>query len=168
VSIRTTQVVSSSVKVSFLIVAICLFTGCGVKQNNFVSTKTPVELMAMQVKGFEASKEVTFAAIVATFQNEGYKVVTASLESGFITAEGPTIEKFIAFVGNSMNTLKANAFVEKMGKEVKVRLSFVNEQVTSNGYGMEGGNDVPVEEPEFYQDIYSKLSKAIYLRKNLE
>ena len=69
-SIRTTQVVSSSVKVSFLIVAICLFTGCGVKQNNFVSTKTPVELMAMQVKGFEASKEVTFAAIVATFQNE--------------------------------------------------------------------------------------------------
>ena len=64
--------------------------------------------------------------------------------------------------------MKANAFVEKMGKEVKVRLSFVNEQVTSNGYGMEGGNDVPVEEPEFYQDIYSKLSKAIYLRKNLE
>ena len=164
---HTMQAVSNTLKISFLLIGLSLISGC-TKQANFVSTKTPVELMAMQVKRFEVSKDIAFASTVATFQNEGYKIVSADIQSGFVTAEGPTKESFILFVGNAMDTLKASAFIEKIGKEAQIRLNFVNEQKTSSGYGMEGETSVPIEEPEFYRDIFSKISKAVYLRQSVE
>jgi hypothetical protein len=39
---------------------------------------------------------------------------------------------------------------------------------SSSGYGMEGGNDVSVEDPAFYQDAFAKIIKGIYLRESLQ
>ena len=168
-SIHTTQVVSKNLKFFTILVLASLLISCGIKQTNFVSTKTAVELMSMQTKDFEHKKEIVFASVLSAFQDQGYKIMSADIGSGFISADGPTTESYALFVGTLMDTLRATAHVEKMGSKVtKVRLNFINEQVSSNEYGMEGGNDVPVEDPEFYQDIFSKISKAVYLRANLE
>lgn len=161
------QAVFNVAKGSVLILMVALFAGC--VQQNYKPTKTSVELQAIQAKDFDTTKEIAFASTMSIFQDQGYKIGTADLATGFITAEGPTAEKFVVFVGQVMETLKATAYIEKMGKEkAKIRLNFVNEMRSSSGYGMEGGNDVPVEEPEFYQNIFSKISKGIYLRKNIE
>lgn len=152
-----------------LLFALFIFTLAGCVQQNYKPTKTSVELQAIQAKDFETTKEIAFAATVSTFQDLGYKVVTADISSGFVTANGPTAEKFVVFVGKVMETLNATAFIESMGTDrTKIRLSFVNEMRSSSGYGMEGGNDVPVEDAEFYQNAFNNISKAIYLRENLE
>jgi len=161
------QAVSKVVKGGSLLLVIFLFAGC--VQQNYKPTKTSVELQAIQAKDYETTKEIAFASTMSTFQDLGYKVASADLATGFISAEGPTNEKFVIFVGQVMETLKATAFVESMGKgKAKIRLNFVNEMKSSSGYGMEGGNDVPVEEPKFYQDAFAKITKGIYLRENLQ
>lgn len=161
------QVVSNILKGFALFVIVISFSGC--VQQNYKPTKTSVELQAIQAKDFETTKEIAFAATMSTFQDLGYKVSSADLATGFINAEGPTSEEFVIFVGQVMQTLKATAFVETMGKNrARIRLNFVNEMKSSSGYGMEGGNDVPVEDGQFYQDAFSKITKAIYLRENME
>ena len=164
---HTMQVASKVAKGFSLFLLIALFAGC--VQQNYKPTKTSVELQAIQAKDFETTKEVAFASTMSTFQDLGYKVESANLATGFISAEGPTNEKFVLFVGQVMETLKATAFVESMGQnKAKIRLNFVNEMKSSSGYGMEGGNDVPVEEPKFYQDAFAKITKGIYLRESME
>ena len=161
------QVASKVAKGFSLFFMVVLFTGC--VQQNFKPTKTSVELQAMQAKDFETAKEVAFASTMSTFQDLGYKVASADLATGFISAEGPTEGKFVPFIGQVMETLKATAFVESMGKNrAKIRLNFVNEMKSSSGYGMSGGNSVPVEEPQFYQDAFAKITKGIYLRENMQ
>jgi PBP1b-binding outer membrane lipoprotein LpoB len=161
------QAVSKAVKGFSLLLMVILFAGC--VQQNHKPTKTSVELQAIQAKDFDTTKEIAFAATMSTFQDLGYKVESADLATGFISAEGPTNEKFVIFVGQVMETLKATAFVESMGtNKAKIRLNFVNEMKSSSGYGMEGGNDAPVEEPAFYQDAFAKITKGVYLRENLQ
>ena len=168
-SIHITQVVSKNFKFFIFFILTSLLFSCAIKQSNYVSTKTAVELMSMQTKDFEEKKELVFASVISAFQDQGYKIKSADVASGFLAADGPTKESYSLWVGNIMDTLKATAHVEQMGSKLtKVRLNFVNEQKSSNDYGMEGGNDVPVEDPEFYQDIFSIISKAVYLRANLE
>lgn len=161
------QVVSKVAKGFSLFLMVALFAGC--VQQNYKPTKTSVELQAIQAKDFETTKEIAFAATMSTFQDLGYKVASADLATGFISAEGPTNEKFVIFVGQVMETLQATAYVESMGSSrAKIRLNFVNEMKSSSGYGMEGGNSVPVEDALFYQDAFSKITKGIYLRENLQ
>lgn len=160
-------VVSKVFKGFSLFLLVAVITGC--VQQNYKSTKTSVELQAIQTRDFDTSKKIAFASTMSTFQDLGYKVSSADLETGFITAEGPTSDKFVAFVGQVMETLKATAYVEALTQNrSRIRLSFVNEMKRSSGYGMEGGNDVPVEEPLFYQNSFAKIKKGIYLRENME
>ena len=137
-STHITQVVFKNIKFFVALFLIMILTGCGVKQSNFVSTKTAVELMSMQTKDFEQKKELVFASVLSAFQDQGYKIVSADVASGFISADGPTKESYVIFVGTLLDTLKATAHIEQMGKSItKVRLNFVNEQKTSNEYGMD-------------------------------
>ena len=66
-----------------------------------------------------------------------------------------------------MDTLSATAYVEEINKDkIRVRLNFVHERKISSGYGMESINDIPVEDGIFYQEVFQKIDKAIFLRKN--
>jgi hypothetical protein len=37
-----------------------------------------------------------------------------------------------------------------------------------SGYEMDGGNSVPVEDAQLYQDALSKITTGIYLRNNMQ
>ena len=133
------------------------------------STKTPLELQAIQSKEFETSKKVAFAATLSVFQDVGYTINSASLETGLITAKSPTKGDYVLFIGQRMKDVKATAFVEEISpNRTKIRVSLVNSTETSNDYGMKGGHEYPEETPEVYQDIFAKVQQAIFVRKNIQ
>ena len=149
-----------------IIVLIFLFlAGCaGMDQG---PTKTAVELQSIQAKDFETSKKIAFAATLSVFQDLGYIVESASFETGLITAKSPTKQGFVPFVGQVMKFVKATAFIEEITTgRTKVRVNLVNSQNSSSGYGMKGERESPIESPETYQDLFSKVQQAIFIRKN--
>lgn len=150
--------------VAFVTLGLVGLTGCG-KQENYKATKSGLELQSVQKQEFDTTYNTAFASTMSVFQDRGYVIQTADRETGFITAASHKTEGFAFFVGQTVDYLKATAFIEKMpSKKVSVRLNFVNNQETSSGYGMKGGNSVPVEDPKFYQSVFEKIKKAIFVR----
>jgi PBP1b-binding outer membrane lipoprotein LpoB len=138
--------------------------GC-TAQKNYVSSKTSLELQSIQKKEFDTTYKTAFASILSVFQDKGYVIDAANADTGLITAAGHKTRGFIPFVGQSIEYVKATAFIESMAsKNVSIRLNFVNHQETSSGYGMQGGNSVPIEDPEFYKGIFARVEKAIFVR----
>jgi len=148
----------------FIIIGVAGLAGCG-KQENYKATKSGLELQSIQKQEFETTYNTAFASTMSVFQDRGYVIQTADKETGFITAASHKTEGFAFFVGQTVDYLKATAFIESMPSGmVSVRLNFVNNQETSSGYGMQGGNSVPVEDATFYQSVFEKIKKAIFVR----
>ena len=102
------------------------------------------------------------------FQDLGYIISAANLDTGLITAKSPTKQSFVLFVGQRMSDTKATAFVEQITpKDARVRLNFVRDESTSSGYGMKGENDTPIEDARPYQEAFAKIEHAIFIRKNV-
>lgn len=150
----------------FVILLLSLvITGC---QTAPVSTKTPLELQAIQSKEFETSKKVAFAATLSVLQDLGYISDSASIETGLITAKSPMQNKFVPFVGKVMSTIKVNAFVEEItAGRTKVRVNFLDSRYVQNSYGRQE-EERPIETPDKYQDFFSKVQQGIFVRKNLQ
>lgn len=143
-----------------------VITGC---QTTPTSTKTPLELQAIQAKEFETTKKVAFGAALSVLQDYGYIVDSASFETGLITAKSPTKNKFVPFVGQKMSLIKTTAFVEEItAGRTKIRVNFVDSVSTSSGYGMKTENEVPIETPDTYQDFFAKVQQGIFVRKNIQ
>lgn len=150
--------------ISLVVLGVVGLTGCG-KQENYKASKSGLELQSIQKQEFETSYGTAFASTMSVFQDKGYVIQTADKETGFITAASHKTEGFAIFVGQTVDYLKATAFIESMPSGmVSVRLNFVNNQETSSGYGMQGGNSVPVEDAGFYQSVFEKIKKAIFVR----
>ncbi len=146
-----------------VLIVIGLMAGC--TQQNYKSTKTSLELQSIQKREFDTPYKVAFASVVSVFQDKGYVIDTADSSTGFITAASHKTSGSIAFVGQTIEYVKTTAFIETMpSKKTAIRLNFVSHQDTSSGYGMKGGNSVPIEKPEFYQEIFDKVQKAIFVR----
>jgi len=150
--------------IAFIILGLIGLSGCG-KQENYKATKSGLELQSVQKQEFETSYNTAFASTMSVFQDKGYVIETANKDTGFITATSHKTEGFALFVGQTIDYLKATAFIENMpSKMISIRLNFVNNQDTSSGYGMKGGNSVPVEDSKFYQSVFEKIKKAIFVR----
>ncbi|UTW13163.1 hypothetical protein [Marinobacterium rhizophilum] len=151
-------------KLSFLMILIVgLMSGC--TQQNYKPSKTSLELQSIQKREFDTTYKVAFASALSVFQDKGYVVDTADSSTGFITAESNKSSGFVPFVGQTIEYTKSTAFIEVMPSSlVAIRLNFVKHQETSSGYGMKGGNSVPIEAPEFYQGVFEDIQKAIFVR----
>jgi hypothetical protein len=127
------------------------------------SKKSGLELQAFQKKEFACSKKTAFAATVSVFQDLGYIVKSASLETGLISAASPT--KNIVFMGSYMSNTEATAFVEEFSPaKTSIRLNFVNVAESSSGYGMKSRSDIPVETATPYDNAFGKIQEAIFVR----
>lgn len=147
-----------------MLVLMVFFSGC--LRSNHKSTKTSIELQAIQKKEFETSYKIAFASILSVFQDKGFIINTADSNTGLITASSPR-NNSQGFGYIEINYTKATAFVESMpSKKTSIRLNFVDFQKTSSDYGMEGGNSLPIEDGVFYQGIFEKIQKAIFVRTN--
>lgn len=153
-------------KLSFIVLLLIIsgiLSGCANK--GYKPTKTSLELQAIQAREFEAPFKVGFSATLSVFQDLGYIISTADAETGLISASSPKSQQLIIFVGQVMRNRRATAFLETMPSErLRIRLNFVDEEETSNSYGMKGATVIPVEEPKLYQDTFEKIQKAIFVR----
>ncbi len=147
-------------------VGIGFLAGC-TAQKNYTATKTSLELQSIQKQEFSTKYKIAFSSTLSVFQDKGYVVEAANADTGLVTAAGHKTRGFIPFVGQSIEYVKATAFIEDMPSgNVSIRLNFVNHQETSSGYGMKGGNSVPIEDPKFYQGMFESIKKAIFVRSS--
>ena len=130
--------------------------------------KTSLELQAIQAREFETSKKVAFAATLSVFQDLGYVISSADLDTGFISAKSPTQTKG-GFFKNVMKDTKATAFIEQMKPATtRVRLNFVNSKETSGAYGDKTLQDRPIEDPQVYENAFTRIREAIFIRTATE
>lgn len=126
--------------------------------------KTSLELQAIQAREFESSKNIAFAGVVSVFQDLGYVIVSAEINTGFITAKSPTVRikgARVLFIGIVMEETRATSFIEELpGGKARVRLNFVG----SKRSGVQE-NEVAIEDPLVYTKAFEKIDEAIFIRK---
>jgi hypothetical protein len=134
---------------------------------NYKPTKTSIELQSIQAQEFETTKKIAFASTLSVFQDLGYIIESGDFETGLVTGKSPTKGGMI-FSGRTQKYRRATGFVETLRNNLaKIRINFVDVTKASSSYGMQQGVDVPVEEPEIYQEVFKKIRKAIFVRKNV-
>ncbi|MDO8904985.1 hypothetical protein [Hydrogenophaga sp.] len=147
------------------IVAALVTAGCVTQP---IEQKSALELQAIQVKEFETNQRTAFTAVMSVFQDLGYIVNSASLETGFITAKSPAKTEMVIFSGYIITDEKANAFIEQIApNRTKVRLTFVRTEQKSTGFGKVGERDIPITDPAPYQSAFAKIQQSIFIRSNV-
>jgi glycosyltransferase involved in cell wall biosynthesis len=74
-------------------------------------------------------------------------------------------EASVFWLGKSkVKQTKANAFVERVRKETKIRLSFISTLETSTSYGMQDRKETQILDAAIYQNAFNELESAIFLR----
>jgi outer membrane cobalamin receptor len=154
-----------------LMVGSALFTA-GCAMNEAPQNKTSLEIQAYQSRSFEVDKKTAFNSAMSVFQDLGYIVNSANLDTGFITAESPTkgakgSEAFLSFLAGMRveGRTAVTAFVEELSpKSAKIRLNFVERKKSSGDYGQQSNRDDPIQDPKIYQSAFDKISDAIFIR----
>ncbi len=148
-----------------------LFTA-GCAMNDASSNKTALEIQSYQSRSFEVDKKMAFNSAMSVFQDLGYIVNSANLDTGFITAESPTkgakgSDAFLSFLAGIRveGRTAVTAFVEELSpKSAKIRLNFVERKKASGDYGQQSNRDDPIQDPKIYQSAFDKISDAIFIR----
>ena len=149
-----------------MLISCFILNGC--MPGNYKSTKTSLELQSIQSKEFETTKKIAFASTLSVFQDLGYIIESGDFETGLVTGKSPT-KGGVIFGGRTQEFRRVTGFVETLRKDLaKIRINFVDVTKASSGYGMQQGVDVPVEEPKIYQEVFEKIRKAIFVRKNVD
>jgi hypothetical protein len=155
---------------ALLLVVPLLLTACAT--DGGAPQKTSLEIQSFQSKQFDTDKKTAFNSTMSVFQDLGYVVNSASLETGFITAESPLkgadgMQAFLENISNMRSEGKTavTAFVEEInGKTTKVRLSFVQRDKMLREYGQQANREKPVLDPKVYESAFNKIGDAIFIR----
>lgn len=154
-----------------LLLALPLFlTACAT--DGAAPQKTSLEIQAFQSKQFETDKKTAFNSTMSVFQDLGYVVNSASLETGFISAESPIkgadgMKAFLENISNMRSEGKTavTAFVEEIGgKTTRVRLNFVQRDKMLREYGQQANREKPILDPKVYESAFNKIGDAIFIR----
>jgi len=144
-----------------------LITGCETTKPKV--NLTPLEIQSIQSRTYEHSKDIVFPSVMSVFQDLGYSINSADVATGLITAESAAeSNKALKFWLNisKVSQTKANAFIEEIGNETKVRINFVITNKKSFGYGQTDREDEQILTPQPYQNAFEKIESAIFLRSN--
>jgi environmental stress-induced protein Ves len=137
------------------------------------ATKTSLELQSIQAKNFEAPHPVVFKSTMSVLQDLGYIVKSASMDTGFITAESPTQQdqsggavfaQIFAGVRTEQHTAVTASIEGMKEKLTRVRLNFVVRQKRSSAYGQSAADDAPIEDSKIYQNAFDKIGEAVFIR----
>ena len=135
--------------------------------------KSGVELQAYQAKEFDTTKRIAFSAAMSVFQDLGFIIDDGDVETGRITATGPTSREEMGmsdllaqvFAGADTRGSKhrrATAFVEQMPSGlVRIRLNFVDNLAAFQGAVQQSR---PLQDAAFYQATFELIDKAIFVR----
>ncbi len=135
--------------------------------------KTSLEIQAIQAQNFDVSKKIAFNSVMSVFQDLGYIVQSANLDTGFITAESPVqsdtsggaiMLTLLSGTRSEGKTFVTASVEEITDKKSRVRLNFVNRKTHSGTYGQNSTHDSPILDPAVYQKAFDKIGEAIFIR----
>ena len=172
--------------VGTLTAVVLTLTGCAAPQQQ-KPPRTPLEIQSIQTREYEAPKNTVFASVVSVFQDLGYTIKNADLNTGFINAESATQNatsnaEIVGGVlggvlggiyGNrgipaggsqSIEQTAATAFIEEIGDRTRVRLNFVTTRQSSSAYGQNSRTDTPILDVQIYTNAFERIQNAIFIR----
>ena len=144
-----------------------LITGCETTKPKV--NLTPLDIQSMQSRSYEHAKDIVFPSVMSVFQDLGYSINSADINTGLITAESAAdSDKALKFwLGiTKVSQTKANAFIKEIGNETKVRINFVVTKKKSFGYGQTDREDEQILTPQPYQNAFEKIENAIFIRSS--
>jgi uncharacterized lipoprotein len=148
----------------FLIFSVAVLAACS---TNPSPEMTPMEIRSLQTREFETNKQIAFPSVITVFQDLGYSISQADIDTGFISAESASdsdeASKFWLGV-SSVTQTKATAYVEEIGSFTKVRINFVTTTNKSYGWGQTDREDTPILNAESYQYAFERIENAIFVR----
>ena len=139
---------------------------------------TPLEIQSLQTREYEHDKTIVFASAMSVFQDLGYIVNSADLDTGLITTESPATSDRATFPArltilpelmvwsdvSSVVQTKATAFIEQIGNRSRVRLNFVVTRRDSSVHGQTSRQDTPILDAAVYQNAFERIENAIFVR----
>lgn len=133
----------------------------------------PLELQALQSREFETSKDNLFGAVMTVLQDMGYQVISADVQTGFITAASATQNKtsFLMALAESSasGNTKVTCFLQSMPNgQTKVRLNFLNSRNISSMYGQSSQEDKPIMDVAVYANAWDKIDEALFVMGALQ
>jgi hypothetical protein len=149
-----------------LAIVCCHLAACGTPKP-YQSKLDPLAIQQMQSSEFETSKDILFASVVSVFQDTGFTIEAADLDTGIVTAKSATQSDSSFWTSSTYSlTTKGSAFVEEVRPGfAKVRLNFVEVTERRGYYGGGGNTDIPVENPAVYEKTFQKIREAVFLRE---
>ncbi|MDC9701417.1 MAG: hypothetical protein PSN37_04230 [Alphaproteobacteria bacterium] len=147
------------------ILATLILSGCMTTPK---PTMTSLEIRSIQSREYEAPKEVVFPSVISVFQDLGYTISNADIQTGLISAESSSesnsvISKILLGVTNVSQT-RATAFVEQIRDKTNARLSFVLVNKSSSAWGQADRQDTPLLDARLYQNAFERIEDAIFIR----
>jgi hypothetical protein len=174
---RTTRAIFDIPTPLFVAVVVFLITGCATgPEPPPLPEMTQLQIRQIQTKEYDGIEEkAVIKALIAALQDEGFIISAANPELGLVTAameirdEDKGTKSWVEFwygpgIGTYRTTkrLEASATVQKQGAAVRVRINIVAKALTNAG-GVVWSQ--PVYDAKVYQDIFSKVDKAVFLEK---
>lgn len=156
----------------YTLIALVVLTGC--TYFTPAPQKTQLEIRQMQTHLFDVKNfKLVMKAMLNVLQDEGFVVKNVQLDLGFLVATKEVdIERpGVRFWGGGfaspdrwlkMSVLDATANVTEFGSRTKVRVNFQLKQL--DNYGAVVGV-CQVQDPQFYQDFFAKVSKSIFIQE---
>lgn len=142
---------------------------------------TPLQIQSLQQRELETSKAIAFASVVSVFQDLGYTIESADLDTGFITAESlaktdedsGALELVLGILADeddeydvTTRQTRATAFVEQFGDDrTNVRLSFVKSKSRSGAGGQLSKKDKQILDSEVYRNAFDRIETAVFTRE---
>ena len=163
-----------------LLAAVACAAGCtaGVQP-----PKTQLEVREFQTRTFDTpDHKLVMKAMLNVLQDDGYVVKNAVVDLGLITAEkeidvapgrsgsgglfgGGTVIFGGPHSPPTYNKTEVRDFtgnVSEFGNQTKVRVSFQRKLLDNRGDVVEVE---AIDDPEFYQDFFSRMDKSLFLQK---
>jgi hypothetical protein len=128
---------------------------------------TPLALQAIQAKEFDADKQTVFASVMDVLQDAGFTVVSADLNTGFITATSPYGKQgYNIWWGVARGSTHMTGFIETLANgRTRVRLNFtrLTDQVGWS-FAVEH-KEKALTDAQIYQAMFEKIDEALFVRK---
>ncbi|MEL7729023.1 hypothetical protein AAG612_05755 [Citromicrobium bathyomarinum] len=128
---------------------------------------TAQELRRLQNREFSTTKQIAFASTMTALLDSGYRVQTADLDSGLITATGTTTDRLrvdTSGLGRSNQTPVVSAYIDDLGGgTVRVRAAF-SIGVSGTGALSRTGERAVLDEA-LYADFFTGLDAEIESRQ---
>ena len=128
---------------------------------------TPLEIQSLQTRDYPNEKEVVFSSVVSVFQDLGYTINNADLDTGLITAESAAQNNpgtTFWFGYTEVKQTRATGFIERINDQTRVRLNFVETTQTDSTYGQSDRTDAPILDSDLYLNAFEKVEQAIFIR----